>query len=61
MKNELILARYTGQKKRAAAQRLRALLAEFGLLPLLDTRFTLPVDNPPDNEIPPSRVDVGLV
>lgn len=50
MKNELILARYTGQKKRAAAQRLRALLTEFGLQALLDTRFTLPADNSVDNE-----------
>ena len=31
LKNELILARYTGQKKLSAAQRLRAVLAEFGL------------------------------
>jgi hypothetical protein len=45
MKNELIIARYTGQKKRAAAQRLRALLQEFGLSSLLDTRFTLPAEN----------------
>lgn len=45
MKNELILAKYTGQKKRAAAQHLRSLLAEFGLTALLDTRFTLPADN----------------
>jgi len=49
MKNELILARYTGQKKRAAAERLRAILGEFGLTSLLDTRFTLPMDNHPDN------------
>jgi len=42
MKNELIIARYTGQKKRAAAERLRAILAEFGLTPLLETRFRLP-------------------
>ena len=40
MKNELIIARHTGQKKRAAAERLRALLAEFGLQDLLQTRFT---------------------
>ena len=39
MKNELIIARYTGQPKHAAAQRLRALLAEFGLTSLLDVRF----------------------
>lgn len=31
MKNELIIARYTGQHKRSAAERLHALLAEFGL------------------------------
>ena len=49
MKNELILARYTGHKKRAAAQRLKALLQEFGLEALLDNRFTLPADNSPDN------------
>jgi hypothetical protein len=49
MKNELILARYTGQKKRAAAARLRSILEEFGLLELLDTRFTLPRDNDCDN------------
>ena len=42
MKNELIIARHTGQKKRAAAQRLRALLQEFGLNDLLTTRFVLP-------------------
>ena len=42
MKNELIIARHTGQPKRAAAQRLRALLQEFGLTNLLDTRFALP-------------------
>ncbi len=42
MKNELIIARHTGQKKRAAAQRLRALLQEFGLNDLLKSRFVLP-------------------
>jgi len=40
MKNELIIARHTGQPKHAAAQRLRALLDEFGLNSLLDLRFT---------------------
>lgn len=45
MKNELIMARYTGQKKRASAQRLRDLLAEFGLSELLHTRFTSLPDN----------------
>jgi hypothetical protein len=56
MKNELILARYTGQHKRASAQRLRAILKEFGLLELLDTRFTLPSDNAQDNQIQDSSV-----
>ena len=45
MKNELILARATGRPKRAASDRLRALLHEFGLDALLHTRFTLPHDN----------------
>ena len=39
MKNELILARATGQRKRAAAQRLRALLAEFGIEALEARRY----------------------
>jgi hypothetical protein len=50
MKNELIIARRTGRPNRAAALRLRALLQEFGLNSLLDTRFTLPADNALDNE-----------
>jgi hypothetical protein len=45
MKNELIIARYTGQKKHAAARRLRDLLVEFGLSELLHTRFTSLPDN----------------
>lgn len=44
MKNELIIARYTGQPKPGVAQRLRDLLQEFGLTSLLDTRFNLPAD-----------------
>ena len=40
MKNELILAHYTGQKKKSAAQRLQALLVEFGL-ETLTSRFSL--------------------
>ena len=43
LKNELILARFTGRKKRAAAERLEAILAEFGLLELLKTRFKVPL------------------
>lgn len=39
LKNELILARYTGQKKHSAAQRLKALLDEFGVGALLSERF----------------------
>ncbi len=39
MKNELILAKYTGQKKRSSAERLLALLDEFGLTSLADSRF----------------------
>lgn len=45
MKNELIIARHTGRPKRASAQRLQALLDEFGLTALRNTRFALPVDN----------------
>ena len=41
MKNELILAKYTGQKKRSAAERLAALLAQFGLSTCLDQRYAL--------------------
>ena len=39
MKNELILARRTGQRKRAAAERLRAILVEFGIPELEALRF----------------------
>jgi len=39
MKNELIIARKSRRPNRAAAQRLRALLEEFGLTDLLATRF----------------------
>ena len=42
MKNELIIARYTGRPKAGAAQRLLAVLKEFGLEDLLQTRFKLP-------------------
>jgi Methyltransferase domain len=43
LKNELILASYTGQKKHTAAERLSAILAEFGLQELLSTRFRLEI------------------
>ena len=39
MKNELILARYTGRPKAAAADRLQALLSEFGLTESLASRY----------------------
>lgn len=41
LKNELIIARHTGQKKRCAAQRLRAILSAFGLQESLGARFGL--------------------
>ena len=46
MKNELIIARHTGQKKRAATERLHSILDEFGLTELLKTRFRLPDGQP---------------
>ncbi len=39
MKNELIIARHTGQKKRSAAERLHELLAQFGLTEALAQRY----------------------
>jgi hypothetical protein len=39
MKNELIVARWTGQRRCAAAERLRAILGEFGLQALEARRF----------------------
>jgi hypothetical protein len=39
LKNELILARHTGQPKRSAAERLRAVLGEFGLQGLEPLRY----------------------
>ena len=39
MKNELIIARHTGQKKRSAVQRLRELLEQFGLQEALAHRY----------------------
>ena len=58
MKNVLILARFTGQRKRSSAQRLLAILQEFGISALLDTRFTYIKDNLSDNGIQPSGVMV---
>jgi hypothetical protein len=39
LKNELILARWTGQRRHPSAERLRALLAEFGLQALEPLRY----------------------
>ncbi len=41
LKNELILARYTGHPKHSAATRLQALLTQFGLESLIGVRFKL--------------------
>jgi hypothetical protein len=41
LKNELILARYTGQPKHSAATRLQTLLTQFGLESLIGVRFKL--------------------
>lgn len=41
MKNELIIARYTGQKKRSAVERMGAILAEFGLQDAMAQRYPL--------------------
>ena len=41
LKNELIIARHTGQPKQSAADHLRAILQEFGLPNLIGVRFQL--------------------
>ena len=41
MKNELILAKYTGQKKRSSGERLLALLKEFGVQDSMGGRYPL--------------------
>ena len=41
MKNELIIARYIGQRKQSASHRLQAILDQFGLQELMRTRFDL--------------------
>ena len=45
MKNELIIARHTGHRKRAAAERLIDILETFGLKQMLNTRFKLPSES----------------
>ncbi|GAB1386231.1 SAM-dependent methyltransferase [Melaminivora sp.] len=46
LKNELILARWTGQRKRSAQERLAAILREFGLEEALGARFGLVAPKP---------------
>ena len=54
LKNELIIARHTGQNKRSAAERLRAIAGEFGLTELLPIRFpALTVSDAPGPPSPP--------
>ncbi|MFN7857265.1 MAG: class I SAM-dependent methyltransferase [Acidovorax sp.] len=53
MKNELIIARYTGQKKRSASERLRAILEQLGLDTVLGPRFGLPQE--PGDALQPDR------
>jgi len=45
LKNVLIIARHTGELRRTSADRLQALLEQFGLQELLGTRFRLPEMN----------------
>ena len=49
MKNELIIARYTGHRKRAAAERIVEIGAQFGLKALIGRRFTRQTHNSEDN------------
>lgn len=49
MKNELIIAKYTGRKNRAAGQRLMDILAQFGLTEMVHNRFTRLAHNNLDN------------
>ena len=59
MKNELIIARYTGQKKRSAAERLRAILEEFGLEQALASRFGLDTSTSPQAKVSVAAVASG--
>ena len=57
LKNELIIARYTGHKKRRAGERLRALLGEFGLASLLPLRYPALADGPSSQDATPATQD----
>jgi hypothetical protein len=50
LKNELIIARRTGHKKRSAAERLRAILTEFGLQSMEAQRYPLELGS--DSNLP---------
>ncbi|MBP7661703.1 MAG: SAM-dependent methyltransferase, partial [Burkholderiaceae bacterium] len=52
LKNELIIARDTGQPRPAAARRLRSLLDEFALGSLLESRFPLLLPDPGAPSLP---------
>ena len=52
LKNELIIARDTGQPRPAAARRLRSLLDEFALGGLLESRFPLLLPDPGAPSLP---------
>lgn len=59
MKNELIVAKYTGRKNKAAATRLLELLDQFGLSDMVHARFTQLAQNSPDNQAQGSSVQVA--
>ena len=57
LKNELIIARHTGHKKRSAGERLRALLGEFGLELLLPVRYPALADGSSSQDATPATQD----
>ena len=57
LKNELIIARHTGHKKRSAGERLRALLGEFGLASLLPLRYPALADGQSSQDATPATQD----
>lgn len=52
LKNELIIAKYTGQKKRSARERLHAILRELGLEQAMGPRFGLGPEVSPSPSAP---------
>lgn len=51
MKNELIIAKFTGRQNKAAMHRLWELLGQFGLSDMVHTRFTYLAQNQSDNQM----------